>query len=129
MFRKITALIIAALLSNGFTTYAQAPSAQEIKFKEKILEYGMGKFVKLKLQSNESLRGRITEIKNDIFEIQLVNTKGQLTEREIAYKELRKLSKTEDHVGKTAKRSFVQGVVGIGAVFGIVALLSYILAT
>lgn len=120
MFRKITAFVIAALLSNGFTTYAQSSSAQEINFKRQIVEYGTEQKVKIKLQSGETLKGHIAEIKNDSFTLQFIDANGQGSAREIAYSEISKVSKAG---GKKADNTFKRGfLMGVGIYLGMAAV-------
>lgn len=123
MFRKITVFIIVTLLSNGFTTHAQTASAQEIKFKRQVVEYGAEQKVKVKMQSGETLKGRIAEIKNDSFTLQFVDATGQVTNRELAYSELSKVSKMKGkEAGNALKRGFLYGAgfyVGLLAVAGV----------
>lgn len=129
MFRKITALVIAALLSNGFTTYAQTSSAQEIQFKRQMVEYGAEQSVKIKLQSGETLKGRVAKINNDSFTLQIVDAAGQVTDREIAYSELSKVSKASGKkASNTLKRGFLTGV-GIYLGMAAVSLLVIGIAT
>lgn len=120
MFRKIITLIIVALLSNGFTTYAQTSSAEEIKFKRQIVEFGTDQKVKVKLQSGETLKGRIAEIKNDSFTLQFINASGQVTSRDLTYGELSKVSKAGDQ--KASSGGFKQGFLqGFGGALGVIA--------
>ncbi len=120
MLRKITSIVIVALLSNGFTAHAQTKSSPEIKFKRQVVECGTNQNVKLKLNSNETLKGRIAEIRNDSFTLQLVDATGQVNDREIAYSELSKVSKAG---GKKAGGTFKRGVLyGAGFYVGMVAV-------
>lgn len=132
MFRTITAIVIAGLLGNGLLTSAQTKSSSEIKFKRQVFEYGTNQNVKLKLISNETLEGRIAEIRNDSFTLQLVDATGQVTTRELAYSELGKVSKVSGrNAGGALKRGilygagFYLGMLAVGAVvIGIAAAAS-----
>lgn len=120
MFRILTTFVIATLLSNGFTTYAQTSSTQEIKFKRQIVERGANQKVKVKLKSNEMLQGTIAEIRNDSFTLQLVDAAGQINNRDIAYSELSNVSKAD---GKSLGTTFKHGMVkGAGFYLGMLAV-------
>jgi hypothetical protein len=110
MLRKIASLVIASLLCNVFTVYAQSQSAQEIKFKRQVVERGTNQKVKVKLKSNETLQGNIAAIRNDSFTLQFVDQTGQVISREIAYSDLSKVSKTGgSKAGSTLKQGALYG--------------------
>lgn len=120
MLRKITSLVIAALLCNGFTAQAQTTSSPEIKFKRQVVEAGTNRNVKVKLNSNETLKGRIAEIRSASFTLQLVDATGQVNNREIAYSELSKVAKAD---GKKASGTLKRGVLfGVGLYLGMTAV-------
>jgi hypothetical protein len=110
MLKRITSIVVASLLCNCFTTYAQTKLTAEIKFKRKIVELGTNQNVKAKLTSNETLQGRIADIRNDSFTLQFVDQTGQVTSREIAYTELSKVSKVGGpKAGSALKRGALYG--------------------
>ena len=120
MFRAITVIVIAAWLGNGLVTSAQTTSSSEIKFKRQVVEYGTNQNVKLKLTSNETLKGRIADIRNDSFTLQLVDATGQVTTRELAYSELSKVSKVG---GRNAGGALKRGMLyGVGVYVGMLAV-------
>ena len=127
MLRIITALVIAALLGNGFTSSAQSQSA-EIKFKREIVTYGTNQNIKLVLASGEKLEGRIAEIRNDSFTLQLVNAAGEVVSRDLLYGELSKVSKvTGRKAAGAVKRGFIYGAgfyLGMLAVSGVALLIA-----
>ena len=127
MLRKFTALVIAALLGNGFAAYAQTPSPKEFKIKQQIVEYGTEQNVKIKLKSEEVLKGRIAEIKNDSFTLQVVDLNGQVIDRTLAYSELSKVSKVG--VGenrKALRRGLLQGAGAMAAAIGTMLIITLI---
>ena len=132
MLKIITSIVIVALFSNGFVAYAQTKSPSEIKLKRQIVECGTNQNVKIKLNSNETLEGRIAEIRNDSLTLQLVDAAGQVISRDLAYSELNKVSKVGGaKAGSALKRGMLYGVgfyVGglavAAAVIGIVSAAS-----
>ena len=128
MLRIITTIIIATFFGNGLFAYAQVPSPKEFKFKQQIVEYGTEQNVKVKLKSEEVLKGRISEIKNDSFILQAVDATGQVVDRKLAYSELSKVSKVG--VGenrKALRRGLLQGAGGVAGVVGMMVIISLIL--
>lgn len=125
MTRIFVVILITALCSSGFPAYAQAPSAQEIKIKQKVLDCDIDQRVKVKLKSNETLRGHLAEIKTDSFVLQLLDSQGRISTKEIDYSQVSKFSKIEDQtMGKTVKHSAVGTAVGVGVIVGMLMLLS-----
>lgn len=124
MLRLIHAIVIAALFSNGFVAFAQSGSSNEVKFKRQIVEHGINQIVRLKLVSNETLEGRISEIRNDSFRLQLVDAAGQINTRDIAYSDLSKVSKVNGRkAGSPFKRGFLMGA---GIYLGMVAVAAIV---
>lgn len=120
MRKTIISLVLGALLGNQLTICAQTPSPNEIRLKYKIVEIGTEQIVKLKLQSKETIRGRIAEIRNDSFTLQLVEANGQMTNRDIAYSQLRNVSKVSE---RKASSIFTHGVLqGAGIYLGMLAV-------
>jgi hypothetical protein len=127
MRKSIIALMLGALLNQHVTTFAQTPSAQEIKLKQKVVELGTEQNVKIKLKSEEVLKGRLTDIKTDSFIVQVVDLNGQVINRTLAYSELSKVSKVG--VGenrKALRRGLLQGAGVIAAGMGIILVMSLI---
>jgi hypothetical protein len=119
MSRKI--LVTLIILSLSLSVHAQTNSSHEIKHKRQVVEYGTNQNVKAKLTSGEALTGRIAEIKNESFTLQLVDQAGQVTSREIAYAELSKVTKVG---GEKASRTFKRGILhGAGVYAGMLAVM------
>ena len=132
MLRRIPVIVIVALLCNQLTTYAQTNTSSQIKFKRQVVEYGTNQNVKIKLTSHETLEGRLAEIRNDSFTLQLVDQTGQVISREVSYTELSKVSKAgRQKAGSALKRGalygagFYAGMLLVGlVVIGVVAATS-----
>ena len=132
MLRRITVIVIVALLCNQLTAYAQTNTSSQIKFKRQVVEYGTNQNVKVKLTSNIALEGRIAEIRNDSFTLQLVDQTGQVISREISYTELSKVSKVGRQKAASALKrgalygaGFYAGMLLVGlVVIGVVAATS-----
>ncbi len=127
MRKSIIALVLGALVSHHIMTFAQTPSPGEIKLKQKVVAVGTEQNVRIKLKSEEMLKGRIAEIKNDSFTLQFVDTTGQVINQVIAYGDLSKISRLEDGEGKKAfKRGLLQGAGGVAAAVGALLIISLI---
>ena len=132
MLRRITVIVMVALLCNQLTAYAQTNTSSQIKFKRQVVEYGTNLNVKVKLTSNITLEGRIAEIRNDSFTLQLVDQTGQVISREISYTELSKVSKVGRQKAASALKrgalygaGFYAGMLLVGlVVIGVVAATS-----
>lgn len=129
MSRKI--LVTLIVLSLSLSAHAQTKSGHEIKHKRQVVEYGTNQNVNVKLTSGEALTGRLAEIKNDSFVLQLVDQAGQVTSREVTYAELSKVTVVGEKASRTIKRGILHGaafyatmVVISLAVAGIVAAAS-----
>ena len=122
-------LLLGALVATPVfartTLAAQAKQqAQEAKHKKHVVEWGTNKRVTIKLKSGDKLDGRIAEIKDNSFTIQLID-KSQVASREINYSDIEKLSGKGDHEG--AK---IAGYIVIGALaaLGTIVLIGLTLA-
>lgn len=97
---------------------------QEAKHKKRIVEWGTNKNVSVKLKSGSKIHGRIAEIKDENFVVQLVEN-GQVVSRDIRYSDVDKLSaKGETSGGKVA--SYI--VIGALAALGTIVLIGLSLA-
>ncbi len=127
MRKSIIALVLGVLLSQHVTTFAQTPSPDEIKLKRKIVELGTEQNVRVKLKSEEVLKGRIAEIKNDSFTLQAVDLTGQVIHRTLAYSELSKVSKVGAGENRKAlRRGLLHGAGAMAAVIGTTLIISLI---
>jgi translation initiation factor IF-1 len=93
---------------------------KETKLKQKIVEWGTNKNVAVKLKSGEKIDGRIAEIKDDLFTVQLV-AKDKVTARELHYGDVDKISeKNGGKAGKIAGYTVLGVLAGVGVMFLIV---------
>ena len=110
MRKKFILFVMAVLMINGLTIQAQTNDVREIKYKRQIVEYGTNQHVKIRLTSQETLEGRIAEISNDSFTLQLVDQTGQVINREFSYAELSNVSKVDrQKATSTLKRGVLYG--------------------
>ena len=124
MLRKLISVLLVTLLGNNLTAYAQTNLTAEIKHKRQVVEYGTNQNIKVKLTSNEMLEGRIAEIRNDSFTLQLVDQTGQVMNRDLSYAELSKVSKIgRQKAGSALKRGMLYGA-GFYAGMLLVALVA-----
>lgn len=106
-------------------SFAQTNNKQlekEVKFKQRIVEWGTNKIIAVKLKSGERLEGRIAEIKDDLFAVQFVE-KDKVTSREIPYNNLDKISGKDG--GKAGK---IVGYTALGVLAGVGVLVLISLA-
>lgn len=104
-------------LARTATTSLSKQQAQEAKHKKRIVEWGTNKNVSVKLKSGSKVDGRIAEIKDENFVVQLVEN-GQVVSRDVRYSEVDKLSaKGETSGGQVA------GFIVIGALAALGTLL------
>lgn len=107
MSKIICSLLIGALFFNG--ALAQSSTDQELQFKQQIVGWGINQKVKVKIKSGEQLEGRISEINNDFFSVQLINN-GQIANRQIDYPNIKKISKIGDNQSThSLKKGFLYG--------------------
>lgn len=123
LLKQTISFIICALLA--VTGVAQTNNKQlekEIKLKQKIVDWGTNKNVSLKLKTGEKLEGRISDIKDDQFVVQLVD-KDKVSTREFRYNEVDKISGKE--AGKAGK---IVGYTALGVLAGLGTILLISLA-
>ena len=134
MFSKYCSLVLSWLVVGALavtplatrTTLASATKqeAQEAKHKKRIVEWGTNKNVAVKLKSGSKVEGRIAEIKDANFAVQLVEN-GQVVNRDINYSDVDKISgKGDTSGGKIA--GWI--VLGAAAAVGTLVLIGLALA-
>lgn len=110
----VGALAITPLVTSPTLAAATKQEAQEAKHKKHIVEWGTNKNVSVKLKSGSKVEGRITEIKDAIFSVQLLEN-GQVINRDISYSEINKLlGKDGGKVGKVIGYSALGVLAGVG---------------
>ena len=138
MLKKCTSLLIVSSLIypmsvrlayprepnvNPISQQSAAQPTQEEKLKKRIVEWGTNKNVSVRLRSGEKLEGRIAEIRDNLFSIQIVN-KGQITSREVSYGDVKKIQgKNESGAGKVIGLTAIGILAGVGAAVLILFLL------
>jgi hypothetical protein len=116
MFRHAVSFTLTLLLTcTVATNFAFAKQPKEVKLKQKIVEWGTNKNVSVKLKSGSKIDGRIAEIKDTNFAVQLVEN-GQVVTREISYSDVDKLS-VKGNAGRVAGRTALGVLAGVGAIF------------
>lgn len=118
MFRHAMSLTLTLLLTcTVATNFAFAKQPKEVKLKQKIVEWGTNKNVSVKLKSGSKIDGRIAEIKDTNFVVQLVEN-GQVVTREISYSDVDKISaRGETSGGNIAGWIVLGAAAGVGAIF------------
>ncbi|HEX4947347.1 MAG TPA: hypothetical protein VFZ34_11810, partial [Blastocatellia bacterium] len=114
----ITWFIVCALLVvPGFAQTNNKQLEKETKLKQKIVEWGTNKNVSVKLKSGEKIDGRIAEIKDEVFVVQLVD-KDKVTSRDMRYSDVNKISEKDGgKAGRIAGYTALGVLAGIGATF------------
>ena len=125
MFRHALSFALSLLLTCTFaTSVAFAKQTSEAKLKQKIVAWGTNKTVSVKLKSGSKIDGRLAEIKDTNFAVQLVEN-GQVITREINYSDVDKISgKSETSGGKIA--GWI--VLGAAAALGTLVLIGLAVA-
>ena len=125
MFRHALSLTLSLLLMCTLATnFAFANQPAEAKFKQKIVAWGTNKNVAVKLKSGGKIVGRLAEIKDTNFTVQLVEN-GQVATREISYGDVEKISGKGDTSGGKIAGWIVLGAV---AAVGTLVLIGLALA-
>jgi hypothetical protein len=125
MFRHAISYPLAVLLTCTFATpFAFAQTPEEVKLKQKIVAWGTNKNVAVKLKSGSKVNGRIADIKDENFVVQLVEN-NQVVTRDIRYNEVKSItSKDANGGGKIA--GWI--VIGALAALGTIVLIGLALA-
>ena len=118
MFRHALSLTLTLLLTcTAATNFAFAKQPKDVKLKQKIVEWGTNKNVTVKLNSGSKIEGRIADIQDANFTVQLVEN-GQVISREIRYSEVDKISaKGEASGGKIAGWIVLGAAAAVGTLF------------
>lgn len=108
--QMLCALLSIVLLIT--TSLAQTGSKEE-KLKSKIVQWGLQKMVTVKLNSGEQVKGRITEIKDEGFTVQI---EGQTAMRQVPFSDVDKLTGHTDW-GSQKTRNYIglAGAIGLAA--------------
>lgn len=85
------ALALTPLATHTAVASAAKQEAQEAKHKKRIVAWGTNKNVSVKLKSGSKIDGRIADIKDANFSVQLVEN-GQVVNRDINYSDVDKIS-------------------------------------
>ena len=99
-------------------------STRHEELKKRVVDWGTNKNVSVKLNSGEKVEGRIAEITDGYFSVQLVS-QGQVTSREVRYDEVKSLKAKDGKVGKTIGYTALAILAGIGVTVLVVAALAY----
>jgi len=124
MLKKACSSVLTLLLlvaSGSRPGLAQAPTpkpakrlAQEAKYKRQIVEWGTNQNITVKLGSGEKIEGRLSEIREDSFSVQLVQ-QGQIEARTVRFSEIHGLSKRGGHqAGKIVGYTVLGGLSALG---------------
>ncbi len=115
MLRKILALILASsmLAEAAFAAKGAKPPQDRQTLKEKVLAIPPGTIVEVKLTTKEKLRGRIGELTNEGFSLQVA--KGNTIEtQQISFDQVKSV-KTVEGTGSKVGKGVIYGLAGAGA--------------
>ena len=99
---------------------AAAQSSQAESLRRKVIGWGVNKPIVVKLKSGSKIDGRVAEIKDMNFVVQLVEN-SQVVTREINYSDVDKISgKDGGKAGKIAGYTALGVLAGVGVAFLIV---------
>ncbi len=118
MFRHALSCTLTLLLTCTLATnFAFAQQPKEVKLKQKIVEWGTNKNVSVKLHSGSKIDGRVADIKDTNFAVQLVEN-GQVVTRDINYSDVDKIAaKGEANGGKIAVWIVLGAAAAVGTLF------------
>ncbi len=118
MLRKMLIFILCLFISGAVSGFGKAPvQTKEEKYKKQVLEWGTNKNIWVEMKSKEKLQGRISDIRDDVFVLQILE-KDTIKDRAIRYDEVKKLSARDG--GKAGKIAGITGLsilAGVGVVF------------
>ncbi len=115
MLRKILALLLVGSMFTevAFAAKGTKPLQQGETLKEKVLAIPAGTLVEVKLITKEKLRGRIGELTNEGFSLQVA--KGNTLEtHQISFSQVKSV-KTVEGTGSKVGKGVVYGLAGVGA--------------
>lgn len=110
----------ASTAAAGAAPGAQPRTTQKPTVKERILEVPPGAMVEVRLLNKGKVRGRLGEISNEDFDLQIA--RGDTIEtQKIAFTDVKSVKKVE---GGKAGRTVVYVLAGIGAFFGVLTIIA-----
>ncbi len=115
MLRKILAVVLMGSMLSEVALAARGPKPpQEGQTrKEKVLAIPVGTMVEVKLVTKEKLRGRIGELTNEGFSLQVA--KGNTLEtQQISFSQVKSV-KTMEGTGSKVGKGLIYGLAGAGA--------------
>ncbi|MBZ5565929.1 MAG: hypothetical protein LAP13_26350 [Acidobacteriia bacterium] len=115
MLRKILALVLMGpmLTEATFAAKGAKPPQQGQTLKEKVLAIPAGTLVEVKLITKEKLRGRIGELTNEGFSLQVA--RGNTIEaHQISFSQVKSV-KTVEGTGSKVGKGLIYGLAGAGA--------------
>lgn len=115
MLKRLLCALLSITLLNA-ASFAQTGSKEE-KLKAKIVHWGLQKNVTVQLKSGEKLQGRVTEIKDDFFAVQILQ-QGQIATRQVSFAEIQKLSGHNDWDANKARN-----YIGLAGAIGLVVFV------
>lgn len=91
MLRNYFSLLLIQVLLIALLPFHLLAQPNEEKLKTQIVNWGLNKTVTAKLKSGAKLQGRVTEIKDEFFVLEVVQ-QGQSQMRQMQFSEIDKLS-------------------------------------
>ena len=114
MLKKFISLCLCMIVAGNLPLLASPKQTKEEKLKTQITNLGISKNIIVSLNTGETLDGRIAEIKDTAFTVQILK-EGKSSNREINYTEVKNFS--EKGAVKPGK---IPGKVSVGLIAGLV---------
>lgn len=116
MCKSLVSLFLCLLLAvPGLAQPTTKQTEKEIKLKQKIVAWGTQKNVTVKLNSGEKFEGHLAVIKDDSFTIQFIAPDGKVTEHNVLYSSVDKLSSRRgSKAGRIVGNTALYVLAGLG---------------
>ncbi|MBS1807752.1 MAG: hypothetical protein JST84_06135 [Acidobacteria bacterium] len=121
----VGAIAVTPVMARTTPAAVTKQEAKIAKQKKRIVEWGTNKNVSVKLKSGGQVNGRIAEIKDENFTVQLVEN-GQVVNRDISYGDIQNISGKDESSGGWKTAGWI--VVGAAAAVGTIFLIGLALA-
>ena len=114
MLKKFISLFLCLIVAGNLALLASPKQTKEEKLKTQITNLGISKNIIVSLNTGETLDGRIAEIKDTAFTVQVLK-EGKSSNREINYMEVKNFSEKG-----AVKQGKIPGRVSVGLIAGLV---------
>jgi len=125
MRNLIALMLVWALFGNSVLEARVRPEQETTKkptLQERILEVSPGTMIEVRLMNKQKLRGRLGEVTNEGFALQMAQGTKVETQK-IAFTEVRSFKQVEGTTGKKIGKGVVYALAGIGVLVVISVIL------